>query len=157
MQRFIFSIQESKRLINIYKALYSTVKSEKSTSTKSNTLSGQFESKISHELNEQKNIIDIQIPQIEINLSQQIDLIRQKSQQRHEIPLIPKEPLTPLSSHIKSLIKLTGPITLATFIRQALTSPLGGYYMHNDVFGTDGDFTTSPEISQLFGVNLGNK
>ena len=28
------------------------------------------------------------------------------------------------------------------------------YYMHKDVFGCGGDFTTSPEISQLFGEVL---
>ena len=26
-----------------------------------------------------------------------------------------------------------------------------GYYMKNDVFGKEGDFITSPEISQVFG------
>lgn len=30
-----------------------------------------------------------------------------------------------------------------------------GYYMTKDVFGTSGDFITSPEISQMFGeVNI---
>ena len=29
-----------------------------------------------------------------------------------------------------------------------------GYYMNNDVFGQDGDFITSPEISQVFGEVL---
>ena len=40
----------------------------------------------------------------------------------------------------------------ATLIMQeVLTNPQAGYYINHDVFGTAGDFTTSPEISQLFG------
>lgn len=44
-------------------------------------------------------------------------------------------------------------------MRQVLVNPLSGYYMKGDVFGTQGDFITSPEISQMFGeVNfLGKK
>lgn len=36
-------------------------------------------------------------------------------------------------------------------MRQVLVNPLSGYYMKGDVFGTQGDFITSPEISQMFG------
>ncbi|KAI9490728.1 S-adenosyl-L-methionine-dependent methyltransferase [Zychaea mexicana] len=40
-------------------------------------------------------------------------------------------------------------------MRQVLVNPLSGYYMDKDVFGTQGDFITSPEISQLFGEMTG--
>lgn len=48
-------------------------------------------------------------------------------------------------------IEATGPITVAEYMREVLTNPLSGYYMHHDVLGSSGDFITAPEVSQMFG------
>ncbi|XP_066281071.1 protein arginine methyltransferase NDUFAF7, mitochondrial-like [Branchiostoma lanceolatum] len=62
---------------------------------------------------------------------------------------------TDLLKHLRSRLKAAGPITVADYMREVLTNPAAGYYMHKDVFGTQGDFITSPEISQMFGELLG--
>ena len=41
---------------------------------------------------------------------------------------------------------------MSEYMKQCLTHPTHGYYTNREyVFGTKGDFTTAPEISQLFG------
>ncbi|OWZ23838.1 hypothetical protein PHMEG_0001200 [Phytophthora megakarya] len=49
------------------------------------------------------------------------------------------------------MIEVKGPLTVAEFMTRALSHPDHGYYMKKDVFGSQGDFTTAPEISQMFG------
>lgn len=60
-----------------------------------------------------------------------------------------------LVKQMMAVIETRGPMSMATFMNYALTHPVHGYYMKSDVFGKAGDFTTSPEISQMFGELLG--
>jgi NADH dehydrogenase [ubiquinone] 1 alpha subcomplex assembly factor 7 len=53
------------------------------------------------------------------------------------------------------LIALAGPMPVSEFMGLCLGHPQHGYYITHDPIGASGDFTTSPEISQMFGELLG--
>lgn len=63
--------------------------------------------------------------------------------------------MTPLARLIAARIRLSGPLRLDEYMRLCLLHPEHGYYATRDPFGAAGDFTTAPEISQMFGEMLG--
>lgn len=62
---------------------------------------------------------------------------------------------TPLEERLINLIEENGPISVGDYMADALGHPQHGYYISQDPFGKDGDFTTSPDISQVFGELIG--
>ena len=62
---------------------------------------------------------------------------------------------TPLEREIRRLVAVAGPMPVARYMSLCLTHPQHGYYVTRDPFGAGGDFTTAPEISQIFGELLG--
>jgi NADH dehydrogenase [ubiquinone] 1 alpha subcomplex assembly factor 7 len=65
------------------------------------------------------------------------------------------ETFSALETEIRRRITAAGPMPVAQFMSLCLTHPQHGYYITRDPFGTRGDFTTAPEISQMFGELLG--
>lgn len=63
--------------------------------------------------------------------------------------------MSALGDRLAAEIAAHGPITVEDFMARALGDPVHGYYMKQDPFGAAGDFTTAPEISQMFGEMIG--
>lgn len=60
-----------------------------------------------------------------------------------------------LVERLKARIAATGPMSLAEYMSDCLLDPHHGYYATRDPLGAAGDFTTAPEISQMFGELVG--
>ncbi|WP_296420776.1 class I SAM-dependent methyltransferase [Pseudooctadecabacter sp.] len=60
-----------------------------------------------------------------------------------------------LTQHMLARIAAHGPMSLADYMAEALLHPTLGYYSTRDPLGAEGDFTTAPEISQMFGEMIG--
>ncbi len=56
-----------------------------------------------------------------------------------------------IADKIVRRIRAEGPLTVAAYMAMALHDPAGGYYAKRRPIGAAGDFTTAPEISQVFG------
>ncbi|HWT99141.1 MAG TPA: class I SAM-dependent methyltransferase [Terriglobales bacterium] len=60
-----------------------------------------------------------------------------------------------IETRIAKQIRAQGAVTVADFMRLALSARELGYYSSRDPLGAAGDFTTAPEISQMFGEMIG--
>jgi SAM-dependent MidA family methyltransferase len=63
--------------------------------------------------------------------------------------------VTKLLDILRTQIRETGPMTVADYMALCLGHPQHGYYTTRDPLGAAGDFTTAPEISQMFGEMIG--
>jgi NADH dehydrogenase [ubiquinone] 1 alpha subcomplex assembly factor 7 len=62
---------------------------------------------------------------------------------------------SPLARELRRMILMEGPLTIERYMGLCLGHPQYGYYMTRDPLGLSGDFTTAPEVSQMFGELMG--
>ena len=63
--------------------------------------------------------------------------------------------MSALTQHLLTRIAQDGPLKISDYMAECLLHPQHGYYITRDPLGQAGDFTTAPEISQMFGELLG--
>jgi len=63
--------------------------------------------------------------------------------------------MTPLAMELADRIARQGPMPVADYMRRCLWDEQYGYYATRQPLGRSGDFTTAPEISQIFGELMG--
>lgn len=63
--------------------------------------------------------------------------------------------ITAFKQQLIQIMLETGPMPLDRYMAECLSHPVHGYYIKQDPFGAHGDFTTAPEISQMFGELIG--
>lgn len=56
-----------------------------------------------------------------------------------------------LEARLKKEIQATGPLTVADYMAQALYDPVDGYYATKVPIGSNADYITAPEMTQVFG------